>query len=80
MFIVKITATATETNPSFKGDVQIWYIGKGGYVYDRPDYCPAWSRKHFAEKWIKQDREWDEQYNRKHDQHFWDNEYEIIEI
>lgn len=82
MFIIKIKATATKTNTNFKNEVHNWIIGKDGYVHERINeyHLIPWKRKFYAEKWIKEDREWQERYDAEHNQHFWDYEYEIVEI
>ena len=80
MFVVKITGIATKTNPNFAGKVTTHYIGKDGYVHDRPEGCTPWKRKAYAELYIKKDAEWIGRYDRENSQHFWDYDYNIVEV
>ena len=33
-FLIKVTATATDDNPNFKGDVNVFFYGKGSELLD----------------------------------------------
>lgn len=78
-FIVKVTETATEINKNFKGETHIHYFGKDGYVHGEPEYCEPWKRKRYAERYIKESKEWDKQQDERWGKHYWNNTYEIIE-
>ena len=78
-YVVKLVSTATENNVRCLGEVQTWYIGKGGYVYNNLKYADGWSRRHFAEKYIREDIS-NREYFGKGKPVFWKNEYTIVEV
>ena len=78
-YLIKKTYTATRDSEYVKeGCNQTWYIGKN--VSDRKlcDYIKerAYSRKYFAEKYIRNDKD----YNKRMNSDFWKIDYEIIEV
>ena len=77
-YFVKSTLTATENNPNFAGETQIWFTGKAGKTDHSPKFIEGWSRKYFAEKYIKDCIEWNEQYELNHPK-YWNSTFEVIE-
>lgn len=75
-YFVKTTSKAKDNNKNFKGVTETYYEGKGGIQifnlqYDKTE---GWKRRHFAERYIEQCKEWDA--NEK----YWTMTYEIIEV
>ena len=79
-YLVKKTYKAKRSNDSYeKGEVLIFYIGSKS-VAD-PELCDyikeyGWLRKHFAENYIKSDKEFYDRFGSD----FWEINYEIIEV
>lgn len=74
-YLVKSIATATADSAYYKkGETVIHFLGKGGCVHTSPYFENGWDRKHFAQKCIQSEKEW----NEKHET-YWDYQYEIIE-
>lgn len=71
-YIVKSIATAKDNNPNFAGETRTFYHGKGGRVYDKPEWTPGWSRKHFAVSFIRNALTWEST------DMYWTYRYEII--
>ena len=80
-YVVKITCTATEENVNFKGETQTYYIGKDGYVHDYKNEVSltGWCHPRWAQKYIDEDRAWNEEWDAKHWK-AWDRTYEIETI
>lgn len=72
-YVVKEIATATDDNPNFAGETQIFYIGKGGRIYYDLRWCEGWSRERFAKDYIRRDSEWSSKNER-----YWTYQYELI--
>lgn len=78
-YLVKKTYTALRSNSRYeKGYQEVWYNGKNTSDKELCDYIKdyAWSRKHFAEKYIQNDKDFESRMG----QNFWNVEYEIIEV
>lgn len=73
-YFVKEIATATDDNPSFKGETKTYYVGKGGWLVYNPfwEQDRGWKRRRFAERYIEEECKSKEKY--------WTNKYEVIEI
>lgn len=74
-YIVKVIYKAKPNNFNFKGEVDVWYHGKGGdatqkYDLFRIGLMRGWKKRHFAERHIQNEPE----------ETFWYKRYEIIEI
>lgn len=83
-YLVKTTYTAKATHPHEKeGTKQIWYTGKSGTVHRNIEPflhgwgCEGWSRKHFAEKEIKDQLAF-HYMSAQHEA--WDIDLEIVDI
>ena len=78
-YLVKKTYTATRDSKYYdEGHTETWYSGKGQSFRELCDYIKdyAWTRKHFAEKYIQDDKD----FEKRMQQNYWKVEYEIIEI
>lgn len=79
-YLVKVTETTMKENKYHqKGEIQTWYIGKESYVYRELNLYAkenGWSRKHFAEKYITDDKD----FHKRMNDDFWEIKYEIIEV
>lgn len=78
-YLVKKTYTATRDSKYYdEGHTETWYTAKGLSFSELCDYIKdyAWSRKHFAEKYIRDDKD----FETRMQQNYWKIEYEIIEI
>ena len=80
-YAVKITAVATPENVNFRGETQVYYIGKDGYVHDLPNEVSlvGWSHPRWAQKYIDKDSAWDDEWNYKHWK-AWNRTYEIVTL
>lgn len=65
-------------------EIQIYYMGKDGYVHGEAEYCDGYSKPHFAKQKIKRDM--DNYFNSKLDETHsiengtWLHIYEVVEI
>lgn len=76
-YYVKHIYTATANHPNVaEGTVQEWYIGKGGKCDVDPRFIEGWSKEHFAERYLKNDKEW----FAEHPNDAWDNEWSIVSV
>lgn len=79
-FYIKETYVATENNKTYpKGTKHITYIGVGGYCSDNPDYVEKWSRRRFADNYIRNANEWDVNHPNLSTVN-WSTTREVIEI
>ena len=86
-YLVKETSTATPSNPSFAGEVSIWYIGKGGRFiakegthsqYDNFDYT-EWMIEEYGYT-RKCDAKRAYAYRHPENTEFWTSTVEIVEV
>lgn len=70
-YVVKTTYVATDDNPNFAGETQIWFTGKGECLSQNIEFCEGWSSPRWAKDYIKKSEEYDEP--------FWNRTYEIVQ-
>ena len=78
-YLVKMTHTATEDSKYYdKGYTESWYVGKENSDREFCDYIKekGWSRKHFAEKYIRDDKD----FHKRMNDTYWKIDYEIVEV
>lgn len=81
-YFVKKVSTGTKDNPNFAGKTHVFIIGKGGELYHLNQmkyiYDCGWSRRHFAQRYIKEDMDFEQTWKARYG-YYWDDEYEILE-
>lgn len=77
MYLIKVTYKAKDTNPNFKGETHIYYVGKGNKSIENKYLSQWWTEEYGYKRECDARRSWEMKH--QEDELYWYKTCEIVE-